>query len=64
VKLGDVPEVATLKHPGMRFPLSKNLTKPGPFTLTEIVEEIPFLTTPDIDGVPKVAADAKPATPL
>ena len=64
VKLGDVPEVATLKHPGMRLPLSKNRTKPGAFTFTEIVEVMPFLTTPEIDGAPKVAADAKPATPL
>ena len=48
----------------MRLPLSKNRTKPGAFTFTEMVEVMPFLTTPDIDGAPKVAADAKPAIPL
>ena len=64
VKLGEVPEVATFRHPGMRLPLMKNRTKPGALTLTEIVEEFPFLTKPEIDGAPKVVADAKPATPL
>lgn len=64
VKLGDVPEVATFRHPGMRLLLTKNRTEPGAFTFTEIVEAIPFLTTPEIDGAPKVAADAKPAIPL
>lgn len=64
VKLGEDPVVATLRHPGMRLPLIKNRTKPGAFTLTAIVEELPFLTAPEIDGAPKVAAVANPATPL
>ncbi len=64
VKFGDVPEVATLRQLGMRLPLSKNRTKPGAFTFTEIVEVMPFLTAPEIDGAPNVAADAKPAIPV
>ena len=64
VKFGDVPVVATFRHPGMRLPLIKNRTNPGAFTFAEIVDVLPFLIAPAIDGAPKVAAEAKPATPL
>ena len=64
VKLGDVPEVATLRQPGMRLPSIKNRRKPGALTDTVMVDELPFLTAPVIVGAPKVAAEANPATPL
>ena len=64
VKFGDVPVVAIFKHPGMRLPSTKKRTDPGALTLTEIVEVLPFFKSPEIDGVPTVAAVANPATPL
>lgn len=64
VKFGDVPVVEIFRQPGIRLPSIKNRTNPGASTPTEIVEEMPFFNSPEVESDPIVAAEAKPATAL